>query len=660
MLDSALAGARRLVAHLPLRLGWLNVVLTLLAGFSFWRFDLDRRGGLPTNWSTVAFAAFATLLTVNLEVQLALALGGRRHGRRIAFGLALLSLTILLLAYHQKTTMHFDPSVVLDQEDVPLSREVLFVVGSAFHGWTIAFGVVAIAGLCVLDRCSSRTFPEQSGNRWLGSIVLLLALTGVQYAPYPPRGELSVLARTLVARQSKPATDYVLPRGYYPLLRKGKQTNDAASKAHPDVFVVLVESFNVNVVGAKGPNGLELTPFFNALIPQGLYVDRFYGNSVQTAKGHFATLCSVIPSIRGREFVQYAKVHFKCLPRVLRDAGYHTEFFQAYRDLRYDNTKGFLSRNGFQHVESVSKHQHPEDKASSWGWGLQDDIFYQRFFEHLDRDYPEVGERKPIFATLAPISNHMRFDGVPVQLRKHYPQASTPKEHFSNSVSVADRGLEVFVRELSRRSRFRDAIVVITGDHSFPIGEHDFFYNETEAYEEFFRIPLLMYSPGTVAPERITNLAFSQLDIAPTLLDLVGVHPKETHFMGTSLLERPLTNHPVFLVQPYAGVFLGVVEYPFKYIYRLSTKETRLYDLRSDPTEKNNIALEPGRHGMVEHLHDLLRHHFHGQSGSRYGSGLAAQGLRSGRVRATSRAGVGVENTRTSEAHGYPDVENPD
>jgi phosphoglycerol transferase MdoB-like AlkP superfamily enzyme len=611
MLDSALAGARRLIlTRLPFRLGWLNVVLTLLACFFFWRFNLDGRCGLSKSGSSIVLAGLTTLLSVNLAVQLMLTFGGQRRWRRIVFGLGLLSITILLLSYHQKTTMYFDPSVVLDQKDVPLSREVLFVVGSAFHGWTIAFGIVIILGLFLLDRRSDRTFPEQPGNPWIGAILLLGVLTAVQCSSHPPCDEVGVLARALVNRQSKPATDYVLARGYYPLLRQVPPSKAAVPKGHPDVFVILVESFNANVVGAKGASGLEYTPFFNQLISRGLYVEHFYGNSVQTAKGHFATLCSVIPAMRGREYVEYAKVHFRCLPRVLRDAGYHTEFFQAYRDLRYDNTKGFLSRNGFQYVETVARHQRPEDMAASWGWGLQDDVFYQRFFEHLDRDYPDIGDRKPIFATLAPISNHMRFDAVPIPLRKHFPQASTPKEHFSNSVSVADRGLEVFIRELSRRSRFRDAIVVITGDHSFPIGEHDIYYNESEAFEEFFRVPLLIYSPGTVSPARVTDFAFSQLDIAPTVLDLSGVHPKETHFMGTSLFERPLSNHPVFLVQPYSGVYLGVVEYPFKYLYRLSTKEARLYDLKSDPSEKNNLVLEPGRHEIVGHLHDLLRSHY--------------------------------------------------
>jgi phosphoglycerol transferase MdoB-like AlkP superfamily enzyme len=611
MLDSLLAGRRRFfVGQLPFRLGWLNVVLTLIACFCLWQFTIDARNLSLSKGGNTALVSVATLLSVNIEAQLALALGGRRRRWRAFLGLGLLLVTVLLVSYHLKTMSHFDPSVVLDQSDVPLSREVLSVVASAFHGWAVVLGIMAMVGLASWARFSDRVFPEQSGSPWFGALLLVPALVALQLPSYHSRDEVSVLARSLVRGRYVAATNHVASRGAFPLVRDASRPVDTFGKAHPDIFVVLVESFNVNAVGARAASGLEYTPFFNSLIPKSLYVERFYGNSVQTAKGQFATLCSIIPSMRGREFVEYATVHFRCLPRILREAGYHTEFFQAYRDLGYDNTKGFLSRNGFRFVQSVTKHRRPEDKASSWGWGLQDDVFYKRFFEHLDRDFPEVGERKPIFATLAPISNHMRFDGVPVNLRKHYPQAATPQEHFANSVAVADHGLEVFIRELERRKRFQDAIVIITGDHSFPIGEHELYYNEGEAFEEFFRVPLLIYAPGAVAPERVIDLAFSQLDIAPTVLQLSGVRSKTTHFMGTSLLELPRANRPVFLVQPYAGVLLGVVEYPFKYVYRLSTKEARLFNLRLDPTEANNIVADPGNRATAERMHGFLQSHF--------------------------------------------------
>ncbi len=76
----------------------------------------------------------------------------------------------------------------------------------------------------------------------------------------------------------------------------------------PDVFIIFVESFNANFVERRTKEGKEFTPFFNQLIREGIYFENFYGNSMQTAKGQLATLCSVLPLVRGKVFTDISKV----------------------------------------------------------------------------------------------------------------------------------------------------------------------------------------------------------------------------------------------------------------------------------------------------------------------------------------------------------------
>jgi len=59
----------------------------------------------------------------------------------------------------------------------------------------------------------------------------------------------------------------------------------------------MVESFNAGFVNSENDDGKEYTPFFNTMIKKGVYIEHFYGTSIQTVKGHFSTLFSLLHPI---------------------------------------------------------------------------------------------------------------------------------------------------------------------------------------------------------------------------------------------------------------------------------------------------------------------------------------------------------------------------
>src|SRR5882762_8807619 len=95
------------------------------------------------------------------------------------------------------------------------------------------------------------------------------------------------------------------------------------------------------------------------------------------------------------------------------------------------------------------------------------------------------------------------------------------KQRYANSIRVTDEYLRTFFRELHRRDRLTNSIVFITGDHSFPVGEHGYYDNESGFYNEYFKTPLLIWGKGI--PAGISHELHSQLDIAPTVLELLGI-----------------------------------------------------------------------------------------------------------------------------------------
>jgi arylsulfatase A-like enzyme len=195
---------------------------------------------------------------------------------------------------------------------------------------------------------------------------------------------------------------------------------------------------------------------------------------------------------------------------------------------------------------------------------------------------------------------------VPPELRAIYPDPQDRHEHYSNSIHLSDAALTVFLAELAKRPQFKDSLVIITGDHSFPTGEHGYTNNVSSFYEEFFRTPMLLLWPGHIEPHRISDVPRSQIDIAPTIVDLLGFSEVKHHFLGHSLLDAEAPR-PIFLVQPYSGRYLGVVVAPYKFVVHERTGEEFLFNLQLDPKEQQNLVGDADQQSRVGEMRPLLK-----------------------------------------------------
>ena len=141
---------------------------------------------------------------------------------------------------------------------------------------------------------------------------------------------------------------------------------------------------------------------------------------------------------------------------------------------------------------------------------------------------------------------------------------------------------------LKKRNLYENSIVIITSDHAFPLGLHGNYHLEAGYHDDSFRIPFFMTYPKNIAPQTITR-PFSQMDINPTILDILSITPTQSHFIGTSILDTSDTVHPIFLVQPYAKHF-SVIRYPYKYRFFAKTETEYIYHLLDDPLETRSIT----------------------------------------------------------------------
>ncbi len=269
----------------------------------------------------------------------------------------------------------------------------------------------------------------------------------------------------------------------------------------------------------------------------------------------------------------------------LQQVGYFNTFINGQYSSRFDNTEQMTLNHGFDNY-IPGKDLIPKSKIDSWGtWGIVDSDLYRSVFNYLDNS-PQMNT--PHFVTIAPTFHHVPFS-LPKEDRELYPNPSSMENRYANSVRFVDNGLNTFFVELNKRPEFENSIIIITGDHAYPTGEHGIIFNEVGYFEQSFRIPFLMIWKNYIIPTIDSTNTFSQIDIAPTILSAINAMPVVHNFQGRNMLSEKPQNEPIYLVQPYNGTILACVDYPYKYIKRMRTNEEWLFDLQNDPDEQKNL-----------------------------------------------------------------------
>ncbi|HEY4241260.1 MAG TPA: sulfatase [Kofleriaceae bacterium] len=140
-------------------------------------------------------------------------------------------------------------------------------------------------------------------------------------------------------------------------------------------------------------------------------------------------------------------------------------------------------------------------------------------------------------------------------------------------------------------------IIIFASDHGEALGD-DPRYGDTHGrvtYGPLVRIPIAIHIPG-VTPGQRTD-AVSLVDLAPTLLDLVGaptaIQPLDGLDLLPALLDAPAVLRPsgraIVLHEEWQW---AVVEWPYHLLVKPADNVTELYDLSSDKYEKTDIAAQ--------------------------------------------------------------------
>ena len=490
------------------------------------------------------------------------------------------------IGYFVKTEQSFDYAIVADNFNEIFYSESLFVILNGMDPTAFYIGFIGIS-IIFYRTIKKHQPPVKQSIKTRKYVGILLVYLMFAFAPVIQFDEMTNYFRSAGAYYfQSPHTEFEFnfDDNTFPFLTQVQERKETLEEK-PHIFLIMVESFNAGFVNTKNEDGEVYTPYFNSLIKKGVYIDRFYGNSVQTVKGHFSTLFSLLPLIKGKAYKEYEHNNFKGLANCLKDVNYNTFFFNGHNSIGFDNTRSMMETHGYD-TYLVGRELMDESFHESWGsWGLSDDELYRQVFQYLDSSNDNNSQA---FVTITPSYHHVPFS-VPKEKRELVENPISIKSRYANSIRLVDKGFKVFFQELKKRPEYKNSMIIITADHAFPVGDHGIYFNEVGYFEESFRIPFLILWKDHIRPKLDNENVFSQLDIAPTILESIHAMPFLHHFQGQNILAEEIEKKPVYLIQPYNGTILGVIDFPYKFVKRFKTGEEWIFNLDVDPLEQNNI-----------------------------------------------------------------------
>jgi arylsulfatase A-like enzyme len=173
------------------------------------------------------------------------------------------------------------------------------------------------------------------------------------------------------------------------------------------------------------------------------------------------------------------------------------------------------------------------------------------------------------------------------------------KTLYAADIRYVDHHIGRVLDWLEKTGKLSETLVVLTADHGEEFLDHGSWNHGSSAFTEVLRVPFIIYDGGSVAPAVRVGALTRQIDLMPTVLDLVGLEcPKE--IQGRSirplLQGEPLDPEPAY-VEVYPAVpddsdIFALVEGTHK-IIRVTLRDRSsvlLYDLVNDPLETHNLA----------------------------------------------------------------------
>lgn len=406
----------------------------------------------------------------------------------------------------------------------------------------------------------------------------------------------------------------------------------AEAAATMNILLISIDTLRHDHLGVTGDPVVQ-TPNLDALARRGVLMPATYVTEPSTNASHASMLTGALPNVTGvrSQFIDKVAARVPTLAEILRQGGFlgQTPFRTGavYSWVSLDPVFSGLDR-GFDRYEGYvvgaadGRPLRTTDRAFDPRADLEAQIdgranvttdaslamiesmqgqpffIWTHYFDpHLPFTPPapydtryDPGYTGPVDGSLPTIH---RIQGGALPLDPAGPDTAHLDALYRGEISYVDEQIGRIVDRLTSLGIAERTAMVVVGDHGESFGEHGTWFHPTSLYNQEIRVPMIMVLPGLPATRIAT--AVSTLDIAPTILELLGIDPPPT-FAGQSIL--PLlggrstgADRIVFSQSPDDRLYAAIGN-EWKLILRSQDGTHELFHLPTDPAEFRNLAAE--------------------------------------------------------------------
>lgn len=385
-------------------------------------------------------------------------------------------------------------------------------------------------------------------------------------------------------------------------------SHQAPKKSGKNVLLIMVEALRADVIG-KSINGHAIMPTLNEIAARGIEFKHAYADGNETCYGQAAILTGLYQhKFPYRDMRRDLNYPFVRIYDVLSGFGYNTAYFtQEWATTRKLTESSLLGlRVDPENIpQSEILRLVPQAEKGYLTPATIDRYNTARFKEWVSAQASHSSQM-PWFASLYFYASHYPYEPpsnfeekfAPNRLPStddvsflKYPPEYAPimLNRYHNALNFIDGLLDEVVSQLEAKGHLENTTIIVTGDHGELFHEHGLVGHGGKLYQEVINIPLII--SGSLNPDyqpRI-NEAVSQVDIAPTILEIVGLS-QHGNFQGRSLLSRqPGNKNKIFSSVQLMIQEDCVISLPWKYCFNQRQNAERLFNLSEDPYEKNNM-----------------------------------------------------------------------
>lgn len=387
----------------------------------------------------------------------------------------------------------------------------------------------------------------------------------------------------------------------------------AAAAPGPNLLLVVLDTTRADVLqlGRAGP--AERTPRLRGLASAGAVFTHAYAHTATTAPSH-ATLFTSLPPLRHGLLRNgtFLRAGYETLAERLHEGGFQSAGFVSTFVLTdyFGFGQGFDFFDGDTH-DTGGDPPNPDRPCDANGLERcgEDTVAAALRWLSAKRD-----SKRPFFLFVHLYDPHAPYVPPPEyaypdhhigRIAEEPPRCGENRPAYEREVHYADYLVGRLLDALDEAGLASSTLVVVTADHGEAFLEHGTCGHEIDLWEELVRVPLILRWPGHIRRGLRLDARIGLIDVAPTVLDLLGVE-RGSAMQGRSfaavlrgegpapedapLFYERVRYEPIVLQgHAVAGDELGVRLGRWKYTEAPDEHRGALYDLDADPGERENL-----------------------------------------------------------------------